>query len=64
MTVGHKIGRDSLERKKRKIVIRNQIFTCVHSFIGCNNSLLSVVTKNDPIVLVTRKLFKCGEWRR
>lgn len=64
MTVGPKEGRDSLGRKKRKTVIRNQTFTCVHSFIGCNNSVLFVVTKNDPIVLVTRQFFKCGEWRR
>lgn len=46
VTVGHKIERDPLERKKRKTVIRNQT-TCAHSYIGYSNSV-SVVTKKDP----------------
>lgn len=63
MTIGHNIERDSLGRKKRKTVIRNQTLP-VSSPLMSNKSVLFVVTKKDPIVLVTRQLIKCGEWKK
>lgn len=53
MTVGNKIGKESLKRRG----FRNQILNFI-----VNNSLLFVVTKNDVIVLVT-SCIRCGEWK-